>query len=266
MERNESPKEQFDKAAAHFYTVLKNGFLEDVEKASNKMYAYLHCRKVYFERNQFIPYNSAFFQNLTTAYIHFFNMDEDSSVEETMKYLPTVREISKNMIEECERGELPDLYIELIEEQGCSLEEILAMEQGALTLDEENTIAVLAMYNATQSLLRDLPEFYPLKQIQDREHQHFFTRSQQVLFAHYLFKLIELHNVDRATLARITHGLAGVPYNDIKNSEIYKKFSNPLQSGKRTAVPDLQLVRSYFVKLNRADILEEIDRDIRSAK
>lgn len=269
MERNESSKQQFDKAAAHYYDVLKLGFIEEVDKATNKLYAYLHCRKVFFERNQFIPYYSAFFQNLKAAYVHFFNMNEANSIEETLNYLPTIREISTRMIQECESGKLPDLYADLIEHEGCSLEEILAMEQGALTLDEENTIAVLAMYHATQTLLRDLPEFYPLQQFKDREHMHFFTRSQQVLFAYYLFQLAGIDprvNADITTCAKLLHGFSGVPYNEIKNSEFYKKFRDPLNADKKTALTDLQLVRSYFVKLNRDDALELIDKDISGLK
>jgi hypothetical protein len=286
MERKESPQQQFETASAHYYEVLKNGFIADVEKATDKQYAYNHFKREYFEHNPFIPHYSVFFQELKKPFDHFIKIDEENVIEQTYLYVHLVKETSAeayHLLREIlsnakpdqlpsyiELSKLPTIYLDALQDEsrGNTLDVLLELEKKVLDSDDESILALLAMYHATQRLLKDVDDFFPYdtptKSIQ---HTHQFTRSQQVLIAYYLFILAGARprvSIDLSSCAEILHAISGIPYTKIDNSELYKKFKNPLgnSSPKRT-IEDLNTIRPYLAKLDNESILQEIDLDIR---
>lgn len=280
MEPHQSPQEQFNQSFEHNYAVLKNAFIREVGKATDREYAIRHFRHILFERNELIPYNTVFFQELITTFLHLSRLDESTALERTLEYLSQIQKISQDAYEKTTNALsaspvlqytlLPKAYKEFLfdESNDLSVDEMLRQEQLAVKSTVENTIALLALYVATQQLLLetepDTKEQMPeIKQ----DHTHRFTRSQQILFAHYIFKIAGIEarvNADISTCAEIVHGLTGVPYSSIKNSEFYKKFRDPIGNASPAKVKqDLELVRSYVVKLDHPNLLELVDKDIR---
>lgn len=280
MEPHQSSQEQFDQAFQHNYTVLKDAFLQEVGNASNREYALQHYRNILFEQNELIPYRTVFFQELITTFQHLNRLDESTALERTLEYRPQICEISQRAFQQVkialssspvlQFSQLPALYQEFLtdESNDRSLEEMAEQEQLAMKSTEENTIALLALYLSTQQLLSETEPATKEEAAETKQnHVHQFTRSQQVLFAHYIFKIAGIEprlNADISTCAEIVHGLTGMPYSTIKNSEIYKKFRDPIGNSSQTKVKqDLELVRSYFAKLDHPKLLELIDKDIR---
>jgi hypothetical protein len=280
MEPHQSPQEQFNRAFQHNYSVLKDAFIQEVGKASDREYAIRHFRKILFEQNELIPYHTVFFQELIATFLHLNRLDESTALERTLEYLPQIRKISQRASEQVTAAlsgspvlqftRLPKAYKEFLSDESndLSADEMLAQEQLAISSTEENTIALLALYLATQQLLLETePETKEEVTAVKQDHTHRFTRSQQILFAHYLFKIAGIEarvNADISACAELVHGLTGVPYSSIKNSELYKKFRDPIGNASPAKVKqDLELIRSYFAKLDHPRLLELIDKDIR---
>jgi hypothetical protein len=280
MEPNESIQNQFDQAFQHNYNVLKAAFLQEVGKASDREYAIQHYRNILFEQNDLIPYRTVFFQELITTFQHLNRLDETTALQRTLEYLPQICNSSEQAFEQVmlalssslvlRFSQLPDLYKDFLsdESNNLSLEQLAYQEQLAMKSDEEDTIELLALYLASQQLLVETePDTEAQIPETKLEHSHQFTRSQQVLFAHYIFKMAGIEpriNADISACAEIVHGLTGMPYTTIKNSELYKKFRDPIGNSSPTKVKkDLELVRSYFAKLDHPKLLDLIDKDIR---
>ena len=70
-----------------------------------------------------------------------------------------------------------------------------------------------------------------------------------------------------SSCAELLHGLTGFPFNEIGNSEFYKKLKNPLYNASpKTVIKDLEYVLSVFKKLNHDRILLEIEKEIKGLK
>ncbi len=78
MEKEESPQKQFESASEYYRNVLKNGFLESVENSTDKQYAHSYYKRVIFEYNEYIPYNTVFFWELKKTFDHFFKLDRNN--------------------------------------------------------------------------------------------------------------------------------------------------------------------------------------------
>lgn len=287
MEKKESPQQQFESASEYYRNVLKNGFLESVESSTDKQYAHTYYKRVIFEYNQFIPHNTIFFRELKITFDHFLKLDQNNVIEKVFSYLPHIRQNSIEAFEQLviflattkkhsfsKLSQLPDIYTNAMYDNinGNTLEELVLKEQATHKYDDENILALLALYHATQICLKD-KEIDPIS-IFSSEHQNAtknykyqVTRNQQVLLYYYFLKMGGIDpRVDAhvSTCAELLHGLSGLPYNEIGNSDFYKKLKNPLDNANpKTAIKDLEYVLSVFKKINHDRILLEIEKDIR---
>jgi hypothetical protein len=63
------------------------------------------------------------------------------------------------------------------------------------------------------------------------------------------------------------HTFLGLPYSQIRNSELYKKLLNPLTySSEKATLINLSVVRTFFEKLDFAQALHLIDSDIETLR
>ena len=281
MEHKESPQNFFENEYTRSYDVLKKFFLDKMEKASDKLYAYNHFKKMVFEKNLSIAHNTTFIEELKATFNHIYKLDQENVVQLTLKSIPKIRKSSLEAYNQALHlsflhenippiEELPYWYQNGITNYGCKLEDLLQKENQLSEITETEIIKLIAFYHSTQQLLIDVQEFYPIEketQSPQKDYKHQFTRSQQVLTAHYLFKMAGIgvrQDIDVTACAEILHILLGLPYNKIANSELYKKFLNPFgNSSPKATIKDLEVIRKYFEKLNNQDILDTIDEQIK---
>jgi hypothetical protein len=259
-----------------YYGLLKENFEKRLESAEDKAYLTAFFRQTFLDRNTEMPYNTVYFSELYALFKHFQKVGEVNYIQSTLQCLPQIKEKSELGLEklmehrispEVRSSDFPIYYRRQLENY--TLSDLISLEMMAVDSTEEYVCELLASYEATKQLISEIEETQKLEEpkSQTRNHTHQFTHSQQVLFAYYLFKLAKLEprvNADITAFAEFLHGLTGIPYTNIKNSELYKKFLNPLDhsSSKRT-IEDLKLVRSHFLKLGATEIITLIDKDIK---
>lgn len=95
------------------------------------------------------------------------------------------------------------------------------------------------------------------------------TEARRLLAIYYILKVgfnIEpKQSHSAAALARLSHLLLGKPLTDAQNSSIYKKYKKmPEVNSGSVLVKDLRYIRQYFEELDLQNILELIDRQIKS--
>ncbi|MFH2143310.1 MAG: hypothetical protein ABIJ97_12860 [Bacteroidota bacterium] len=84
-----------------------------------------------------------------------------------------------------------------------------------------------------------------------------FTTSRQVLAMHYIFKYIQVNNVDKTDVARFIQFLTGKSFDNI-----YKRVRDPLRENNKTLKSDLKFIREYFNKLELNEIVKMINNEI----
>lgn len=278
MESKESPQKQFEKECRHIYDVLKKYFLDKMKEATDKEYAYNHYKYTLFEKNSSLYHNTIFFEELKTAFIHFRKLDHKKAIQLTLRSLPIIRKHSDEAHSQAfcvsyenpnfDVSELPLWYQNGINNEGCSLDELMEQELKLSKLSEQELIKILAFYQATQELLVDIEKFYVCESKEElplTNHKHQFTKSQIVIMGHYIFEMagINRSKVDVTSCAEVLHCMLGIPYDKIANSDIYKKMLKPFSntSPKKT-VEDLKLVRFHLAKFQNQKILDSIDQQI----
>lgn len=278
MESKESLQKQFEKECRHIYDVLKKYFLDKMKEATDKEYAYNHYKYILFEKNTSLYHNTIFFEELKTAFIHFRKLDHKKAIQLTLRSLPIIRKHSDEAHSQAfcvsyenpnfDTSELPLWYQNGINNEGCSLDELMDQELKLSKLSEQELIKILAFYQATQELLEDVETFYslePKEELSTSNHKHQFTKSQIVIMGHYILEMagVNRSKVDVTACAEVLHCMLGIPYDKVANSDIYKKMLKPFSSTspKRT-VEDLKLVRSLLAKFQNQKILDSIDQQI----
>ncbi len=86
-----------------------------------------------------------------------------------------------------------------------------------------------------------------------------FTTARQVLAVHYLFKFMQVKNVDKTEIARFIQFLTGKNFDNI-----YKKLQNPLKINDKSAKEDLRFVREYYERLGITEVVKMINNEIGS--
>ncbi|MBI5542187.1 MAG: hypothetical protein HY951_19175 [Bacteroidia bacterium] len=84
-----------------------------------------------------------------------------------------------------------------------------------------------------------------------------FTTARQVLAVHYLFKFMQVKNVDKTEIARFIQFLTGKNFDNI-----YKKLQNPLKINDKSAKEDLRFVREYFERLGMIEVVKIINNEL----
>jgi hypothetical protein len=287
MKKKESPQKQFESTVEYYFNVLKNGFLDCVENSTDKQYSHAHYKKIFFEYNQFIPYNTVFFHELKITFEHFLKLDNNNVIDNVFSYLPEIRQISLKAYEQLNHlletkketsfsdlAILPYVYTDAVcdDLNGNTLEELAQLEKITQEFEHEDILAILALYHAIQICLKD-KDIVPISnsassdEAKRKAYKHKVTRSQQMLLCYYFIKMGGIDpRVDThvSSCAELLHGLCGLPYNEIGNSDFYKKFKNPLDyANPKTVLKDLEYVLSIFKKINHDRIIIEITKDIR---
>lgn len=280
MESNLPPSDQFEKDKAHFYNVLKEAFVTHVEKANDKIYATDHYKRVLLSENELIPRFSVYFYQLTVTFDHFRKLGDENVVDQTLSFLTHVKESTQiavdNATQYCDEHHLDSgllhwLYVEALEQEETSILSLIDRDTQLLKCPTEKVVVLLANYRATQELLiefSDQPvetsEGHESFDLQTNGNQQPITRSQQVLITYYFIQLLGKKPSKRVSkYADALHTFLGLPYSQIRNSELYKKLLNPLTySSTKATLINLSVVRTFFEKLNVTQALQLIDSDI----
>lgn len=286
METNLTPSEQFEKDKAHFYNLLKNAFLTNVERANDKIYASNHYKRVLLSENDLIPRFSVYFYQLTVTFDHFHKLGDENVLDETLSFLEHIKPSTQTAIDNatrfCEEKYIDSsllhwLYVEALEQEETSILALIDQEKKLLDCPTKKLIILLANYRAVQELLIEFSD-QPVEISETREsfdqlntnhaNQQQITRSQQVLITYYFIRLLgEKPHKGVSKYADALHSFLGLPYSQIRNSELYKKLLNPLTySSTKATLINLSVVRTFFEKLNFAQALHLIDSDIETLR
>jgi hypothetical protein len=84
-----------------------------------------------------------------------------------------------------------------------------------------------------------------------------FTTSRQILALHYMFKYMQVKNVDKTETARFFQFITGKSFDNI-----YKRVRDPLRENNKTLKSDLKYIREYFNKLEMLEIVKMINNEI----
>jgi hypothetical protein len=280
MEANLPPEAQFSEAVAHFYSLLKKAYLDQVKKAIDKDYAKDFCRRVLFEENKWIPQYSVFYTELVARYSHHYRLGDTNAVEITLSFLPQIRQLALDVVERAKNireslnvlyHELHWLYQEAIEDNKYSLLELIDQEEHLIQANEDRIIKLLGLHHATQQLLdefSDEPEEQDASAIDfatnepNSVNQH-LTQSQQVLVTYYISQALGIkHKKNVSKCTRALFAFLRISTSPI-NSDAYKKLLHPLESSPlQTTLANLKVVRGFFEPLEVAAVIKHIDDDI----
>lgn len=268
--------EAFEREVANHFEQLHDFYIRKVEESDDKLYAQEYYKKRLLEKNPLLPFGTVFFEQLTLVFDHHYRLKKSTALEQTFEQLTMIRNTSKAASDKLSIAIISnEFYPEdisechlLLWEYGVNLETILEREQRICEMNEAGLIQKLAIYVAISKLRKRFDESEPIQRNVEKkgDYVHNFTQAQQVLFMNYLFRIAGIeprYDADMTICTEIMHGIAGIPYNRIINSDLYKKLGKPLDNtSKKTTLQNLRFVRAYFERLNRPKILELIDRDI----
>lgn len=285
MKASLPPNEQFLKAYNRFYNALKQRYEQKLEKAAHKGYASKHFKYVLFAQNKMLPRYSIFYYHFVSSYTHYRNLGESDPVEQTLAYVPTIRQFAADELERTliyqkslydQLYELHWLYLEATQDGSISILQLIDTERRVLRFSEGKLILLLALFQVTQDLLSEYTDEEPNTQEPDSAIAVFtdqptdkkLTRSQQVLIAYYVSQLLGIKqkkNVSKC--ADALHSFLGLPYTQITHSELYKKLLNPLTfSSVQATLKNLQIVRDFFEQLGAQSVVDFIDTDMEKLK
>ena len=288
METNLTPSQEFEKDKAHFYNVLKQAFLMNVERAKDKKYASEYYKRTMLIESDLIPRFSVYFYHLTVTFDHFRKLGDENPMEQTLSFLPYIQENTQtalnNAIRHCEEQYLDSslihwFYVEAMEQEDTSILALIDRDTQLLKIPIRKVIALLANYRATQELLIEFSD-QPIDTNLRHEHvdllnanqtssnQQHITRSQQVLITYYFIQLLgKKPSKGVSKYADALHTFLGLPYSQIRNSELYKKLLNPLSySSTNATLINLNVVRTFFEKLEFDQALHLIDTDMETLR
>ena len=116
----------------------------------------------------------------------------------------------------------------------------------------------------TDTYLKPKEESADSNQTIDKDGNKKFTTAQQVLAIHYMLKYLGVKNVDNTAKARFAQLLTGkeTGAKEIKNTNIYKLFGNPLKTDEKGLTTDLQFIRIFFENLGLSEIVAEINKEL----
>jgi len=267
----------FQKSIVHYYNELKKGYLEKLEKASDKEYAKNHWQKVFFTENEYVPYKSVLFNELKFIYHHHNCLDAETAYNKTLELIPQVRIIAEKrkndaiaVLQGNKTIDIADWYLEQIETGSATLNELILIEEKVLAASNENLIGSLAMHLAGQRLHKEFNQDDYVVAKSNPKHKYEFTRKEQLLALYFLKKSMGINlaqNNDRTKIAAFYHLIMGVPFSDyakIKNLSIYSSLGVVPQvvDKDKVLLKYLQNIRPFFNDLSLTIAVELIDKQI----
>ncbi len=269
----------FNNLIAKYYQILKEGYLLEIEKASDKEYAEQHFKEVLFLENSLTPYNTILLKELHYVYHHYSCLNFGTAFEETAKLLDKVYLIARNQLDKAilyrngnKSIDFPEHYSHLILKKDISLTDLITQEKQALQLTHESLIGSLALSLAGKELHK---EFNELKTVtKETNHRYKFTQKQQVLALFFLMEAfgIKTHSgTDMTKLSALYHLILGVPFHDfvrLKNTNIYKsiRVAPQVVNSDKHLLKNLEVIKPYFENVNLLNAVELINKQINSCK
>lgn len=272
---------KFKEIVAHYYSVLKEGYLKEIEQASDQQYAKQYFQRILFLESEHVPYQSILFKEIQYAYKHFNCLNERTAIERTFELLLQIKKVSKKRLAEAiaylegDRAVfLADWYMEQINSGNSTLEELILIETKALKSSKENLFAALALDVAGKRLYREFNETNEILPTSPKKHQHSFTRNEQMLALYFLIQSfgVNLFQVsDRTKLAALFHLIMGVPFESkskLKDLAIYKGLSSipSVVSNNNQLLKYLLNIRPYFENANFDAAVRLIDKEIQNCQ
>lgn len=269
----------FNNLIAKYYQILKEGYLLEIDKASDKKYAEQHFQEVLFLENSLTPYNTILLKELHYVYHHYSCLISSTAYEETAKLLNKVYLIARNQLDKAilyKNGntsiDFPEHYSQLILEKNLNLTDLIAQEKQALQLTHESLIGSLALSLAGKQLHKEFNEIQPVQK--ETNHRHKFTQKQQVLALFFLMEAfgIKSHSgTDMTKLSALYHLILGVPFHDfdrLKNTNIYKsiRVAPQVVNSDKHLLKNLQVIKPYFENVNLLNVVELINQQINVCK
>ena len=277
-------KQIFQKAILEYYNTLKKGYLFEVEKATNKTYAKKHFQQILFLENELVPFQTVFFDELKTTYIHHYFLDSKTAFDNTIDFLNQIKNISKNALNnvvEFNNGNkevmLNDWYVFQMDTNQISLKHLIELENKVLESTTENIIGALAIYLAGLKLINEF-ENDNNKNSEEKENMNnksikdafSFNQSEQCLALYFLMKSFGINlrlKSDVTKLSALYHLIMGVSfqsYKKLKDTNIYSKILIAPQVVKsdKTLLKYLNKIRPFFEDSNFTNVVEQIDKQI----
>lgn len=269
----------FNNLIAKYYQILKEGYLLEIDKASNKEYAEKHFQEVLFSENSLTPYNTILLKELHYVYDHYSCLNSSTAYEETAKLLNKVYLIARNQLDKAilyKNGntsiDFPEHYSQLILEKNLNLADLIAQEKQALELTHESLIGSLALSLAGKQLHKEFNEIQPVQK--ETNHRYKFTQKQQVLALFFLMEAfgIKSHSgTDMTKLSALYHLILGVPFHDfdrLKNTNIYKsiRVAPQVVNSDKHLLKNLQVIKPYFENVSLLNVVELINQQINVCK
>lgn len=269
----------FNNLIAKYYQILKEGYLLEVEKATDKEYAEKHFQEVLFLENSLTPFNTILLKELHYVYHHYSCLNFDTAYEETTKLLDKVYLIARNQLDKAilyrngnKSIDFPEHYSNLILKKDISLTDLITQEKQALELTHESLIGSLALDLAGKKLHKEFNEVKTV--IKETNHKFKFTQKQQVLALFFLMEAfgIKTHSgTDMTKLSALYHLILGVPFHDfhkLKNTNIYKsiRIAPQVVKSDKHLLKNLEIIKPYFVNVNLLNVVELINQQIKSCK
>lgn len=269
----------FQKNIKHYYSVLKSGYLKEIEKASDKEYAKQHFQTILFLENEFIPNQSILFDGLKLAYEHYYRLNPETAFDETFELLPNFQNSTKNArnksIEHLNGDKnslIPDHYLAYIRSNQFTLTELIQSEELVLKSNFESLATTLALYIAGQNLYKEFKTDVVIESTEKQEtnYQHTFTQKQQVLALYFLMKAYGINaklDSDMTTLSALYHLVLGIPFKSfdkLKNTSIYKyiRLAPEIFNNDTYYLKNLKIIRPYFSNIKLINAVELIDIQI----
>lgn len=275
--KNHISEEKFKESIEYYCSVLKSAYLAELEDATDIKYAKQYFQKVMFLENEMAPYGSAIFNELRYTYNHFNSLNAKTSYVKTIDSIPQIRTLGKNRLLEARKyllgdnsASLSEWYIEQIENNGYSLDELIQLETMVLESTDENLIGALAVHLAGHQLYKEFKNVITEKQEPKTKHQHQFTRNEQILAVYFLMKSLGINShqmCDRTKMAALFHLVMGVPFESsskLKDLTIYKALAVVPQvvNDDKQFLRYLNNIRPYFFNANFIKAVEQIDAHI----
>ena len=191
----------FQESIDYYYSVLKQNYLHESEKSTDKGYAANHFQSVLFTDNEMVPKSTILFIELIYSFEHFNRLNTNTAFDNTFNLLEDIKIVSiagLNKAISYFNGDnkviLPNHYLKQIENNTYSLNKLIEHEKLVLNSTLENLCAALALYAAGQKLYKAFNQEISLNsdlsfnQKTSSGHQYRFTQKQQVLSLYFLMK------------------------------------------------------------------------------
>jgi len=272
--------QNFLKLQAHYYDVLKEGYLKVVAEADNKDYAAKHYQALLFAENPKVMQGTALFRELFVNYDHLSRIKAERGFYQTLELLEEIREISRRELEQAinfQRGnkeiELSCWYQEQINAKIVTIDELIHDEIKIQGYTDGKLVEALALKLAGSKLLKEFQKEDTPVEVKTN-HRYQFSQKEQLLGLAFLIQSFGVNlsgQCYRTDMAGLFHLIMGVSYHDekkLKDLGIYKGLAVTPQVVKsdKQLLKYLEKLKPLLFKANFHDAVSLVDKQIARCK